>query len=59
MDINDFRTAVTVLSLMVFIGICWWAFSRKRKSAFHEAANLPFDEDLPAQKNIKNGASDE
>jgi len=46
MDINDFRAWHTVVLLIVFIGIIWWAYSKKRKSSFTEAANLPFaDED--------------
>jgi cytochrome c oxidase cbb3-type subunit 4 len=47
MDINDFRAWHTVLLMALFIGIVIWAYSRKRKSSFDEAANLPFaDEDL-------------
>lgn len=33
----------TVLAMIVFFGIVWWAFSSKRKKANEEAANLPFD----------------
>lgn len=33
----------TVLAMIVFFGIVWWAFSAKRKKANEEAANLPFD----------------
>jgi len=33
----------TVLAMIVFFGIVWWAFSAKRKQANDEAANLPFD----------------
>tara|TARA_B110000503_G_C7084575_1_gene386688 strand:+ start:255 stop:449 length:195 start_codon:yes stop_codon:yes gene_type:complete len=33
----------TILSMVVFFGIIWWAFSKKRKQANEEAANLPFD----------------
>lgn len=33
--------------MIVFIGIVLWAYSRKRKSRFDDAANLPFaDEDI-------------
>lgn len=46
MDINDFRAWHTVILMAVFFGIIWWAYSKKRKSSFTEAANLPFaDED--------------
>ncbi len=33
----------TTLSMVVFFGIIWWAFSKKRKQANEDAANLPFD----------------
>ena len=42
MDINDFRAWHTVVLMIVFVGIVVWAFSKKRKSDFTEAANLPF-----------------
>ncbi len=37
---------LTTLSLIVFIAIVIWAFSKHKKKDFEEAANLPFaDED--------------
>lgn len=33
----------TVLAMIVFFGIVWWAFSPKRKTANEEAAHIPFD----------------
>lgn len=45
MDINDLRSAMTVVMFVVFLGIVFWAYSSKRKRAFDEAARLPFDED--------------
>ena len=45
MDINDVRSAVTVLSMLLFIGITAWVWQRKRQSAFEEAAQLPFADD--------------
>jgi cytochrome c oxidase cbb3-type subunit 4 len=44
-DINDLRSAFTVLSLVVFIGIVWWAYSDRRKVAYDEAARLPLDDE--------------
>ena len=32
----------TVLAMLTFFGIIWWAFSKGRKQANEEAANLPF-----------------
>jgi cytochrome c oxidase cbb3-type subunit 4 len=45
--INDIRAVITVISFLVFIGICVWAWSARRKSKFDEAARLPLDDDRP------------
>ena len=42
MDINDLRSVVTLLLFVVFIGIVVWAWSRRNKKRFDEAARLPF-----------------
>ena len=44
MDINDLRSIMTVVSLLTFVGIVWWAYSRGNTGRFNEAANLPFAE---------------
>jgi cytochrome c oxidase cbb3-type subunit IV len=41
-DVNDLRAIVTVLSLVIFLGICAWAWSRGNRERFDEAAELPF-----------------
>ena len=48
MDINDLRSIVTVLTFFSFVGILWWAFSKRRTSAYEEAANIPLEDDPPA-----------
>ncbi|MDO5693337.1 MAG: cbb3-type cytochrome c oxidase subunit 3 [Pseudomonadota bacterium] len=45
MDINLIRSVVTVVSLIVFIGIVIWAWSRRNQEQFDEAAHLPFEQD--------------
>jgi len=45
MDINDLRSIVTTVSLLVFIGIVVWAWSKRNKADFDEAAQLPFKDD--------------
>lgn len=57
MDINDLRSIFTVLTMMVFVGIVWWAYSGHRKQAFEEAALLPFDEEPLATR--RNGGQAE
>ncbi len=48
MDVNDLRSVFTVLSLLTFVGIVAWAWSRRNSSKFEEAALLPFAEDAQA-----------
>ncbi|HMN93708.1 MAG TPA: cbb3-type cytochrome c oxidase subunit 3 [Hydrogenophaga sp.] len=45
MDINDLRAIVTTVSLLVFVGIVVWAWSKKNQADFDEAARLPFKDD--------------
>ena len=47
MDLNDLRSAITLLSFVVFIGLVRWAWSARRRQSFEEAARLPFNEDRP------------
>ena len=50
MDINDFRSLITVLGLVCFLAICAWAYSKHATAGFDEAARLPLsDDDLPTQ----------
>jgi cytochrome c oxidase cbb3-type subunit 4 len=50
MDINDLRSIMTVVSLLTFLGIVWWAYGVKgNKQRFEEAAQLPFA-DEPADR---------
>jgi cytochrome c oxidase cbb3-type subunit 4 len=46
MDIvNDLRSFVTVGFFILFLGIVAWAYSSRNRSAFDEAAALPFLDD--------------
>lgn len=54
MDITDFHSFYTALMLIVFIGICFWAWSSKRNKFFSDAANLPFaDEEISDRSVLK------
>ncbi len=55
MDINTVRGLSTIFVAIAFFGVCWWAFSPKRKKGFEEAANLPFADE---QQSIKSARSD-
>ena len=41
-DVNTWRSAVTVLSLLLFLALLAWTMNRGRRAAFDEAAQLPF-----------------
>ncbi|MDR0212602.1 MAG: cbb3-type cytochrome c oxidase subunit 3 [Comamonas sp.] len=45
MDITTVRIVATLASMACFIGIWWWAFARRNKARFEEAAQLPFMQD--------------
>jgi len=50
LDINQLRSLVTVVSLLLFVGLVAWTYSRRRHAAFDEAAQLPFlDDDTSTQ----------
>lgn len=42
MDLNDLRSAVTLLAFIAFAGVVAWAWNRRRLADFDEAARLPF-----------------
>ena len=39
-----FQSIWTIVVMITFLGIVFWAYSSRRKDAFDEAARLPFDE---------------
>ncbi|GAB2189175.1 CcoQ/FixQ family Cbb3-type cytochrome c oxidase assembly chaperone [Sessilibacter sp. MAH1] len=51
MDINALRSISTILVMIAFAGVCWWAFSPKRKKQFEEASNLVFSDDVNTKNN--------
>lgn len=44
-DINTLRSVITLVSMLVFLGIVAWSWSRRRDAAFSAAASLPLLED--------------
>jgi len=45
LDINTLRSATTLFSFVLFIGIIGWAYSKRRTADFEQAAHLPFEQD--------------
>lgn len=46
MDINDLRSLFTVVTVLMFVAIVWWAYSSRRTQAFEEAAMLPLSDEM-------------
>ncbi len=42
MDLNDLRSAVTLVSLLLFVALMVHTWSRKRSAEHEQAAQLPF-----------------
>ncbi|MCG7496337.1 CcoQ/FixQ family Cbb3-type cytochrome c oxidase assembly chaperone [Vibrio sp. Of7-15] len=58
MDVGTIHSIWTVVLFVSFIGIVFWAYSKRRKASFEEAANLVFaDEELDTATLKKTGAS--
>jgi len=63
MDINELRTAVTLISMVMFLAIVAWVYSKKRdQRSFDELAALPLIDDaapLAASANGSQGGPNE
>ncbi|MDP1519564.1 cbb3-type cytochrome oxidase subunit 3 [Porticoccus litoralis] len=42
MDQGTLQGIGTILTMIAFLGICWWAYSGRKKKDFDEASQLPF-----------------
>ena len=56
MDIDTLRGITTALSMIAFIAVWIWAWGKRRKRDFDEAANLPFADDELDQKSNRGSA---
>ena len=45
MDVNTLRIIATVAAFATFIGIALWAYARRNRERFEEAARIPFEQD--------------
>lgn len=45
MDVTTLRIAATLVSFATFVAIMAWAFARRNRASFEEAARLPFEQD--------------
>jgi len=44
MDIGTVRGIITLVLMLAFVGLVFWAYSKRRKADFDEMAQLPFRE---------------
>ena len=51
MSLVTFNSIWTIVVMITFLGIIFWAYSGRRKSDFDEAARLPFDDEPSNDKN--------
>jgi cytochrome c oxidase cbb3-type subunit IV len=59
MDLNTLKGLSTVLVMITFVGVCWWAFAPSRRKQFNDAANLPFADDVDPQNEKLHPKTDE
>lgn len=45
----------TIIAMIAFLGVCFWAYSGKRRDDFDEAANLPFSDEENHIDTVKHG----
>lgn len=50
MDINVVRGIITAISLIAFLALVWWAWSKRQRRRFEDASMLPFDE--PGERDL-------
>ena len=53
MDINTLRGLSTLVLLIAFIALVFWAYSGRRKKSFDEAAQLPFADDAAHRQTLQ------
>ena len=53
-DINDLRGIATVLCMVAFLSIVFWAYSSNRNKDFEEASMLPFTESSDTPSELEN-----
>ena len=51
--LTQIQVVWTVLVMIIFLAIVFWAWSGRRKESFNEAANIPLEEEDFLQEEIK------
>ncbi|MDX5408480.1 MAG: cbb3-type cytochrome c oxidase subunit 3 [Chromatiaceae bacterium] len=53
MEYSTIHSIFTVILFVAFVAFVIWAYSKKRKADFDQAANLVFDDEQKAQQKNK------
>ena len=53
MDFVTLSSIMTVVAFATFVGIVLWAYSGRARRSFEEAARLPFEEDVPENRETR------
>jgi len=48
MDVGTLRGWIAVVTLLTFLGICWWAYRSANRARFEEDGRIPFLDDAVA-----------
>ena len=56
-DLGILRGAITLVTLLTFLGICWWAYRPENRDRFEEDGLLAFGEDEPDRSKPPQSAS--
>jgi cytochrome c oxidase cbb3-type subunit 4 len=54
MDYSLIQAVWTIVVMVLFVGIVFWAYSGKRRQRFEEAAQIPFMEETPVPPEEQN-----
>lgn len=41
---------ITVLAFAGFIGVCWWAYSKRNRERFERAGYMPLEDDTQSEQ---------
>lgn len=43
--IGELRGVITIVTMVAFLGVCWWAYRPRNRERFEEDGRLPFADD--------------
>ena len=49
MDYQTLRGVISAILLVMFLAVIWWAYDKRQKGRFDQAANSIFDDERPAK----------